>query len=74
MNHDSLGFDKAQIDGERRQRIQLLSQQEMQINWIFLILNVRMKYHVFPQNYMFINLTNFASEKVIYLISLLSPF
>lgn len=74
MNHDSLGFDKAQIDGERRQRIQLLSQQEMQINWIFLILNVRMKYHVFPPNYMFINLTNFASEKVIYLISLLSPF
>lgn len=74
MNHDSLGFDKMQIDGERRQRIQLLSEQEMQINWIFWIFNVRMKYHELPQNYMFINLTNFASENVISLVSLLSPF
>lgn len=74
MNHDSLGFDKTQIDGDRRQRMQLLAEQQMQINWIFLILNVRMKYHELPQNYMFINLTDFASEKVISLTSLLSPF
>lgn len=74
MNHDSLGFDKTRIDGERRQRMKLLAEQQMQINWIFFIFNVRMIYHELPQNYMFINLADFPSEKVISLISVLSPF
>lgn len=35
MNHDSLGFDKMQVDGERRQRIQLLPEQPTNAHKLF---------------------------------------
>lgn len=74
MNHDSLGFDKTQVDGERRQGTQLLSEQPTnayKLGFFPLLMSVwnMMYYHKIA-----CSLIDFTSEKAICLHYLLPPF